>query len=215
MEQQIINIEEFRGKDERIDARINELKENLKKIYDDHHYKIYLILKEILLLRQNQINGYNIKDIHKEKDLNMSDDRVRYYMGFDYITEETRKLIDSRHIKSSTVLFILRKAVEFKEPEMQRKIIDQFLLGNINTSELSHVPKEELVARVNSQTETPDSRTICFKIYYKLKELRKAVRYQKSILLDKYSNGKLLEEAQKLVDDIKNLEHDLKEVQHE
>ena len=157
------------------------------------------------MLRQNQIAGYNIKDLHKELDLSMTDDQVRYFMGFEYMTKETLNLIHSAHIKSSTVLFILRKAKEFRSPASQKKIIDQFMLGNINTSELSHVPTKELISRMNSNTETVDSRTKCFKIYYKLKELRKSIRYQKKVLVDKYSNGKLLREAEKLVEDIKEL----------
>ena len=137
MKQKVINIEKFRGKNDEINVRIDQLKSELKRIHDNHQYKVYLILKEILLLRQNQISGYNIKDLHKEIDLDMRDDQVRYYMGFEYMTEETMNLIHSGHIKSSTVLFIIRKAKEFKEPETQKKIIDQFMLGNINTTESS------------------------------------------------------------------------------
>lgn len=192
--------------DQQINQKVEILKTDLKRVMNNHFFEIYKILKDIMKLRQEQIEGYGIKDLHKEKNLDLTDEQIRYYMGFDHVSERTQGLIDGQKIGSSTVLWILRKSMEFRNPETQALVIDKYIKGELTSSVISHTASEELVKKVKQEFYDASAEDIGMKICYRMKEVLKYLETNKDVLTSKKINHLINNEASKIVDLVDSLE---------
>lgn len=172
-------------RDEEIERKVIILKQQLQELLNTHGYEVYVLLKKILKYRQEQINGYDNKDLYKEKGIDLTDDQVRYYMNFEYISSKSKKLMGQGKLKGSTFLFIMRKSIEFRKPEIQDNVIEKYLKGEINSSTISHSDINKIIqGDINFNSEE-----VGYKVYYKLKEIKRCLEQNEDILeIPKLSN---------------------------
>lgn len=161
-----------------IEKKVNILKQQLREIINTHSYEIYTLLRKILKLRQSQIEGYDNKDLHKEKGLDLTREQVRYYMAFDHVSPRTKKLIAQGKLKSSTFLFIMRKSTSFFDHDVQDDVIGRYISGEINSSMINYGDTSSILSKDCSRN-TEDRG---YRIYYKLKSVRKMFEMNKDIL---------------------------------
>lgn len=180
-----------------VDKKVQHLINKLNKLNDEYQFKVYLILKEILKLRQTQMKKYTINSLANEKEINIVAESIQYIFGFDYLTKTTAQLIKDKKLKASTYLHIIRRSTELKKPLAQNKIIKDYVDGKITSTEISHIPMKALIHKTR-QNYNKESVLIGTKIIYRIENIKAYLKSNKKLLINKEINKSIKRVAKQL-----------------
>lgn len=168
-----------------VDVQVEILIERLKQVQESYFEEMYTILNQILRLRQNQIKNYKARSIAKERGINLTDGQIAYIFGYKYITPFTLDKIERGVFKVSTTLFLIKQDIRFQIPEYQNKVVDMFIKGKINTSEISRLSFESIITGQITKRDISLSNKQAVKIEEKLLDILKDIRIRKNQITDK------------------------------
>ena len=186
---------------DKIEKRIDVLKEKLARLHLDYYAEVYHILKEIYDLRKSQMKKYSFGSIANEKGINLTRGQIYYYQKFEKMSPETKRLVASGKLNVGTVLFSLRKSIKFQNNhKLQDKMFDTLLCKRMSTTDFSHFPADMLVERIESGKASPIQDKMGVNIYTKLNTIWDYVKINKySIRKDVLL--KIANECQKIIEE--------------
>ena len=124
----------------KVDEQVNILIKEVNNLQREYHFKMYVLLKQILKLRQSQIEGYLIYNLRNEKNLDLKYGTIKYVFGFQYMSSNTKRLIKSGVLKSGTYLMMMRKSVKLRNYVLQDKVIKKYLKKEITANDITFTP---------------------------------------------------------------------------
>ncbi len=193
-------------KDKVVESRIQELKRLLKKTSEDYQKKVYFILKEILELRKAQMENYGISSIANEKGVDLTHHQVLYIFGYEAISEYAHNKIAVGQIKLSTVLYIIRQNVRFREAEHQNKAIDMYLSGRLKTTELGRLSYEVIFDNVINDKEVERADKQLINISYALQDYLKTIRSKENLFSDRKTLSYIKNQMEKMIGEIDRIQ---------
>lgn len=188
-----------------IDKKIEELKVKLNKIYDNYYEEIYTILLQILKLRQQQIKGYSVSNLAREKNINLSSHQITYIFNYKYISKKSKKLISQKKIKSSTLLYIIRQNLKFRKPKYQDKAVKMYLNKKISTRGIQKLKYERIFNKKQKSEATNTALTQFVNAYNTLSTLNMLVKDKGYLIKNKPLLLSLKRNAQRLVKNLNKL----------
>jgi hypothetical protein len=172
-----------------VDRQVNELIKQVNDLQKEYHFKMYLLLKQILKLRQTQIEGYIMYHLRKEKNLDLKYGMIKYVFGFDHMSPNTKKLIKSGALRSGTYLMMLRKSAKLREHTLQDKVIRKYLRKEITANDVTFTPLMNLINN-KSKGEIHASRE-ALRFYHRVKNMKKELKSLRHYFIDKRENRRL------------------------
>lgn len=182
----------------RIEKRINRLKEKLSHVRDNYHYQVYLILSEILLLRQQQIKNYKQRALSREIGINMNGGQIAYIFGFKYFSKKTKMLVRKRIINPSTPLCLIKKNAIFRDHFKQDNMIEKILEGRVKMGDITLLNKDAIKSLENGENIKP--RELAMRIVFNIKEVKKKIYHSEKYLTDPTSNRLIKKVASELAE---------------
>lgn len=201
-----LNYFQKRAKDNKIDLRIEELKRELKNVQEDYYRRVYVILKEILNLRKQQIKGYGLNNLAKEKGIELTAHQVNYIFGYEHISSHSKQLMDRGRIKPSTLLFIIKQSNKFREATYQDKVVDMYLDGKLKTTEISRMSAENILNNIITSTEVSRAdKSIVHFIGY-LSNILKDLRSRENLFTDRKALKMIKSLCEKIISEVERIE---------
>lgn len=205
-----ILIQKLRNKisnDKKTEIRINELKNQLNNIQEDYQKRVYFILKEIIDLRKTQIKKYSTGSLSREKGIKLTSHQIIYIFNYQYISDYSHSRIDAGQLRVSTILFIIKQDLKFREAQHQNKVVKMYLGGKLKTTEISRMSKAIFFDNVNYEKEIEKANKQVILISYSIQEYMKTIKSKQNLFSDRKTINYIINQ----IDRFKNLlEHTLK-----
>jgi len=175
----------FNQDQEETELKINELKRRLRILKNtSFSYNAYIILNEILKLRQSQITNYTYGTLAREKGIDLREDKIRYIFGYRFASEESIKLIENNDVNSSLVLYVIRKSSKFREHKTQDKIIKAIINKDIKVTQTSNLSATNIINKIEGNKENEVNEEFMIKILDKVTKLKKQIVEGKNLFKD-------------------------------
>lgn len=203
-QQEIIKLNRKLKNDKSADARINELKKQLKGIQENYQKKVYFILKEILDLRRKQIKKYGLGGLSREKGINLTIHQIMYIFGYAYISSFTMGKINSGQLRLSTALFIIKQDLRFREPLYQNKAVQMYLGGKLKTTELSRLSTAIIFDNIISNKEIEKADKQLINMSYSIQEYMKLVKSKQNLFSDRKTINYIINQLDRFDDLLEN-----------
>lgn len=194
----IKELNQKREKDRVIDEEVDKIKEKINNLQENYQKELYLLLKQMLKLRQRQMKGYGINSLAKEHGLNLTTHQIHYLFGYEHISQYAHKKIDNGEIKLSTALYIIRQDLRFREAQHQDKAIKMYLEGKLKTTEISRLSHEVIFGNVVQNKEIEKANKQLINMSYSLQEYMKTVKSKKKLFTDKKTIKYLMSQCDRL-----------------
>lgn len=204
-QQQILKFQKKIKQEEHIENKIKQLKRELKKVHNEYHKKVYIILKEIIRLRKQQMKNYGIGELANERDIDLSYHQIAYIFGMDYLSEKTKDLIASGLLKTSTALFVIKQHHKFREPRFQNKVINMYLKGVLNTTEISRMANRIIDDNVNMNEEIKHANKQLQTLMWIIQDKIKFVKSKRKLFTDTKTIQYIIAQNQKLTKELRDI----------
>ena len=191
-----------------IDRKIEDLKIKLWETEENHHYHVYLILKEILKYRTMQNKGYTKKMLASERNMPYNQEQIRYFFFFDYMSDNTRLKIEEGKLKASTYLSLVRRDTRYREPIIQDKIFNDLKDDKLTIEEISTSNSYTILRKINAITPMKEADKIALRTIYSVTSLNKQLLKNFGAVVDSVHFKKFLINVEKLEMTINKLKED-------
>jgi hypothetical protein len=185
------------------DAKVAELKSKLSEIRSKHAYEIYLILKEIMFYRSKQFKVYGIRHLCNESNIGLTISQINFYMQFDYMSENSKKLIKEGKLSYGMFLSVLKRGCKLRKPEYQDKVINAMIEGTFNSTVVINSSAEDLLNYSEGSRNFNEDDLIRLRGIYAIETTRRFIKANSEVL-KKYKHT-MMGYAEDLVNEIKNL----------
>lgn len=139
MKQKLKQLQQRIGKDESVNAQVENLKSQLRLINDNYYQQAYFILRQIINLRRTQIKNYGQQNLAREKNIGLSRHQIYTIMCYQYISKENLEKIDRGKLRTASVMYVIRSDKKFQEPKYQNKAIEKMEQGEFNIRETHRI----------------------------------------------------------------------------
>ena len=153
-EKQLQAIKERFQNDESVNARVENLKSQLKLVNDNYYEQAYYILSQIIILRRTQIKNYGQTNLASEKNIGLSRHQIYTIMCYKYISKENLHKIGSGKLRTASVMYIIRSDKKFQEPKYQNKAIERMEKGEFNIRETHRIKEYIFNEKLNYKEES-------------------------------------------------------------
>ncbi len=188
------------------EAQIRLLIAKLNKVHEDYYKRAYLILNQILKIRQRQRFQYGFTDLAREKGINLSSHQISYVLNYKYISPTNLKRINRGNLRVGTALFIIKQNKEFRKPELQDKVVKMYLDGKTNTSILSRLSNRIVLDNIVENRDIKEADMLALRIYHILEERLKMLKARKNLFSDvqilhsiRNAGARIVEEAENIL----------------
>jgi len=194
--------------EQEIEQRIEELKKQFIKTRENYIFKTYKLLNEIFKLRKRQFPRYTIADLSKEKGLDLTYHTIVYIFRLKDISPNTKKLIDSGRLRATSAIQLIKNTnVVRNDFNMQDKLVDKFLKGEVSIKKVSQMSKDNLVSFIEEEyNPLEEDRKILLRSIYELKRVANVISKNKEVFKIKEYRNKLMENNRILQLAINNLD---------
>lgn len=127
------------------DKKVSELKEKLMYAGGSFLHESYLILKEILKIRQSQMRGYKINTLSRERGIPFSTVQIGNIFLFEHMSDKTKELIKEEKFTHRKYLVVVKRSKELRDATKQDLIIQKYLNGDISLEMIGHTTRAELI----------------------------------------------------------------------
>lgn len=188
-----------------IDKKIEDLKLKLWESEENHHYQVYLILKEILKYRLMQNKAYQRKMLASERNMPYNYDQIRYFFMFEFMSDKTRLKIEEGKLKASTYLSIIRRDAQYRQPAIQDKLLDELANEKLTIEEISTSTSYTILRKINSIKPMKEADKIALRTIYGINSLNKHLIRNFGAVMDSLHIKKVLLNINKLEETIKKI----------
>lgn len=169
-----------------IESKVQSLKERLASITQKFQYEVYLILEEIYKLRSSQNRMYTIFSLSKENGIDFNEQQIAYIFGYRYLSAESKRLVDENKLKANFVLHIVKKNIAFRDPVKQDKIVNKYMMGEINYTDIKYMNSANLLKIVDStESINLNNRNIFLQTTYALHRASRLIKDNKDLFVGK------------------------------
>lgn len=182
-------------RDKQIELRILKLKEEFNRNRENYIYKTYLILDEIFELRRKQFKRYSIADLAKEDGLDLTYHSIVYIFRLKDISPKTKKLIDKKVLRATSAIQLIKNTSAVRnDHDLQDKLVDKFLKGEVSIKQVSKMSKDNLINFIDAKYSPIEEKCkVLLRSIYEIKCIANVINSNRTFLRQKKYMNKLIE----------------------
>lgn len=194
------SLNEKKELDRQIEEEIVRLKKRLNEVHETYQKEVFLILEQILKLRQKQIKNYGVNALANERGINLSNHQIHYLFGYRFLSKFAHNQIDKGNLRLSTALYIVRQDLRYRIHDFQDKAIKMYLDGKLKTTEISRLSADIIFNRVNQGEEIDKANKQLINMSFSIQEYTKILKSKKNLFSDKKTLDYLKSQTNKFIE---------------
>lgn len=199
VKQKLKTIEKRFVNEESINARVENLKVQLRLINDDYYRQAYNILTQIINLRKTQFKYYDQRKLATEKNIGLSRHQIYTIMCYKYISKENLEKIEKGKLRTASVMYVIRSDKKFQESKYQNKAIERMESGEFNIRETYRVKKYIFNEKLDYNEESQKADRQLSGIMADIQRAIKLIESKENLFTDATLIESTIKQAEKLI----------------
>lgn len=190
---QLTDYSNLKDKIQEQESKVQDLIQQFRELTDNYLYEAYLILRQIYDIRKAQIKDYSYTDLGMEKGIDLDRNRVRYIFAFAFMSESTKKRLENKQLKPSTILTVINRNVDMQQPEIQDGLFNKYLNKEITMQNVTNWSSQILLNVAKDKDSMTEERRLMLQTVYHLRSVRNTIKEHKHLITEDIK-GQIIEE---------------------